>query len=94
MIMRRYKCIASLIIFLVAVCFGVKAQEQPNSYVTSVNWSEQATSMVEKGTSLEQVLSLVESKYNVNFLYDSRLLVDKNLSGQRVLNFEKGHLAL
>lgn len=88
MIMKRYKWIVSLIVFLVAFTQWTAAQNNQNNnniYVTASDWSTQNLYEVAEGTSLQEVLSLIENKYNVNFLFDSKLLADRHLSENKIL---------
>lgn len=87
--MKYYKWtgIASLMILLLSVTQLTGAQDSENIYVSSSDLNTQSVETVEKGTSLQSVLSKIEDRYNVNFFYKSELMGSKIFSEQQVLYF-------
>lgn len=88
MIMKRYKWIASLIIFLVAFTQWTAAQNNQhnrNVYVSANEWGSKDFQEIAKGTNLTEVLSRIEREHNVNFLFDSKLLANQQISEYKVL---------
>lgn len=90
--MKRYNWIVSLTIFLVAFTQWTAAQnnqDNSNVYVSATEWSNQKLHEVEKGTSLEKVLSLIEKEYNVNFLFDTKLLAGQHITEHKIIYLER-----
>ncbi|WP_221930028.1 SusC/RagA family TonB-linked outer membrane protein [Fodinibius sediminis] len=86
--MKRYKWIGSLIILLVVSTQWTAAQNNQydrNVYVSATDWNNQNLQEIAPGTHLQEVLSLIENEYNVNFLFDSKLLADQYVSEHKVL---------
>lgn len=86
--MKRYKWILSLVVLLIAFTQWTAAQnnqQNENVYVSASDWSTQNLQEITKGTSLQEVLSLIEKEYDVNFLFDSKLLAGQNVSENKVL---------
>lgn len=74
-------------ILLFSVTQLTGAQDSENVYASSSDLNTQSVETVEKGTSLQSVLSKIEDRYNVNFFYKSELMGSKTFSEQQVLYF-------
>ncbi|MDZ7689960.1 MAG: SusC/RagA family TonB-linked outer membrane protein [Balneolaceae bacterium] len=86
----KYTGIVSLMILLFSVTLVAGAQESGDVYVSSTDINSKTIETVEKGTSLQKVLSTIEHKYDVKFFYRSELLEGKTFAENKVLMFQNG----